>query len=501
MESKIPKEWKGKQSNYQPLNSAEWEKYQGIHNSDELNSVWLKSVKSRLEKLMSLIKANSHKHEDVAKMKFYTEYYVSEAKLNRKTYNEISNMYKSLFETSEKAHVCNYFPMYVDKHQNQKIIIEFENQLKEIEEITQIFKEAKKIYMIYENITDIVYFLSFSIQNSGSNNATIVLNLSKVNGQQITDTDWQSKVLLNEMHNSYLNSDNNFTDFSSFSLTSEIYDLFSDGFGEYVFDEKVANLSMENVLQISRIENKTFQGEMLAHSYSNEDQIFWFVAAKVGKIYLVYFDINELNFQKQLIYNFTDSIIITSLTWGKDFVVYAKMFDEYGLRELVIDHKNNNFIEKWHSELREGVYESVFLTHFIKDNNIHILNSRIKEENKTKYIQLETSKINSNLDRTDHWIIRNQTLFKKELELYMNNTLKVDSFYNPYTFISDHSGKSFLISLNKVFSLSVDWNEEISGYQFFESFKYKTTIIDILANNYNNTIAFAYIKEKDIIYI
>ena len=176
------------------------------------------------------------------------------------------------------------------------------------------------------------------------------------------------------------------------------------------------------------------------------------------------------------------------------------MFDEYSLRELVLD-QNKNFIEKWVSEAREGVFESVFLTHINVGNNIQILNSRIKEENKTKYIQLEISIIHpNNDDHLDQWFLKNQTLFKKELEIYRNSTLKVDAFSNPYSMISDHSGKSLIMTLNKVFSFSLDWNEETKNYQFFDCFKYKDNFISLIANNKDNTVAFVYIREKDTIY-
>ena len=221
------------------------------------------------------------------------KYYVSESKLQKTMYDEFNNVYSSLFDIAEsKTQPWTYFSMYVDIENCNKIE-QFENQLKEITEITKVLKDANKVFIIYKNITDTVYLLSFNILNSGSNNATIELSLAKVNGEQITDTNWKRKEVLMQIQSELFNSSTNLNDTLSSNFMSEIYNIFSNNSIEDSFEEQITSLGMDKILQMSRIDNKTFKGEMLAHSYSNEDQVFWFVAVKSNLVYLAYFDLAE----------------------------------------------------------------------------------------------------------------------------------------------------------------------------------------------------------------
>ena len=221
------------------------------------------------------------------------KYYVSDSKLQKTMYDEFNNVYSSLFDITEsKTQPWTYFSMYVDIENCNKIE-QFENQLKEITEITKVLKDANKVFIIYKNITDTVYLLSFNILNSGSNNASIELSLAKVNGEQITDTNWKRKEALMQIQSELFNSSTNLNDTISSNFMSEMYNIFSYNSIEDSFEEQITNLGMDKILQMSRIDNKTFKGEMLAHSYSNEDQVFWFVAVKSNLVYLAYFDLAE----------------------------------------------------------------------------------------------------------------------------------------------------------------------------------------------------------------
>jgi hypothetical protein len=176
------------------------------------------------------------------------------------------------------------------------------------------------------------------------------------------------------------------------------------------------------------------------------------------------------------------------------------MFDEYSLRVLKLDSKTNTWVEECHSERRDGLYESVFLTYFVYQNVTNILNSRIIQKGKYRHIQLEIS------EKYDHYnndtcLFLNQTMFEKKIGFPIKYNFKLDMFNKTYTMKSSHSGKSFMLSLGRHSVHSIDWNEDTGVFQFFDSFRRKSEIIDILANNQKNSIALVHIREDDSLYL
>lgn len=155
------------------------------------------------------------------------------------------------------------------------------------------------------------------------------------------------------------------------------------------------------------------------------------------------------------------------------------------------------------------------------EDNVNILNSRLKMINNTYYIQLEISPLYPNSLNT--CIIHNQTMFLREANNKLQYNMKADTLAKAYTKIlvsllkysdehsskvdqmsikSSYSNKSFLLSLDRKSVHSLDWNSGIQAYQFFDSFK-KNELheIDIIANDVDNKIAIIHIREDDSIYL
>jgi len=215
---------------------------------------------------------------------------------------------------------------------------------------------------------------------------------------------------------------------------------------------------------------------------------------------MTYFDMSDFSFGRQSTYTFPDNSFITSITCGKGFAVYSRMFDDYSLRSLKLNTETNEWSEHWHSEERDGLYESVYLTYYDDNKMIHILNSRILQKGKYRHIQLEISEMREKFEN-DTCIFMNQTMFNKKIGFPIKYNFKLDMYNKTYTMKSSHSGKSFMMSLGRRAMHSIDWNEEASSFQFFDSYKSKSEIIDILANNQNNSIALVHIREDDSLYL
>lgn len=461
---------------------------------EDLQSVWLRSLQSKTEKLRSLLKTKSYKQEDISKThsKPY-KYYVSSPKTLA--------LGDYFFERSKE---CDYRAVLSYNEPNQRIRA-FEKQCEENAKSTQLLKDSDKLVMFYKNLTESIYFLTVERTDPASKDAGIMIGLIQGSGVQATATEIYHLLQLKEVTESSKNTSHKVqNETSSSSSYLEIFlnafNLLSADFDDlYSSVTQKSSFDMSNVFQMSVTQKLNFQGELLVQSFSHNDLVFWFVHATGSEIYLTHFDLSEFNLVKQTNYTFPDNSIITSITCGKQFVVYSKLFDEYGLRELEFNPLTQQWKEKCHSEKRKGVYESVFLTHFEVDNNVNILNSRIKEYNNTEYIQLEILHMYDNTYET--CIFHNQTVFSHQLNLPIRYKKKVDMFNKTYTIKSSHSGESFLVSLNRHAVHSIDWNEEAATYQFFDSFKHKSEIIDIIANDRNNTIAIVHMRDSDMFYL
>ena len=60
---------------------------------------------------------------------------------------------------------------------------------------------------------------------------------------------------------------------------------------------------------------------------------------------MTYFDMSDFSFGRQSTYTFPDNSFITSITCGKGFAVYSRMFDDYSLRSLKLNTETNEWSE------------------------------------------------------------------------------------------------------------------------------------------------------------
>lgn len=194
----------------------------------------------------------------------------------------------------------------------------FNRQLDENMKVTQIFKEATKIITFYKNITENVYFITTKKTNSGSSSATSTISLIRADGEQVTTTEF-SKRLKNVL--TELESKN-----STIAETSSFRSLFSDFFDfidilsvelEFLFSthpQKLDTYSISDVLRMSVLNSTTFEGELVAQSFSQDDMVFCFVHVTSSATYLSYFDLNDFTMSSYSNYTFPDNSFVTSLT-------------------------------------------------------------------------------------------------------------------------------------------------------------------------------------------
>jgi len=381
---------------------------------------------------------------------------------------------------------------------------EFERRFDKNVMMTQTLSKAEIVYTFYKNFTDSIYFLGIERINYSSINAKFTISLTKGDGKVATET-YTYKLFKELLKTQSLHNlqDDVGTSSESFQTYTEYFlDFFnvlstsSDMVDPSIY--KSLQFNVDDIFQMDDVGNITIQGELINHSFSYSDNVFCAAYATPNKLMLLYFDLNDFNLSNTIEYEFEDMTLITSLTCGKDFVVYSKLFDKYNLRLLTLDHKTNKFSEKCHGEVRDGLYESTYLSYFKANDSTIILNSKIKDISGVKYIDLEALEGESN---DFACMIKNHSLFEKKLDVTINFTLKLDIVNETYTIESAHSGKSFMLSPDRLSVLSVYWNNSTSQYEYFTSFKRETELISLVANTEENDFAVVYIQDENQLFL
>ncbi len=90
---------------------------------------------------------------------------------------------------------------------------------------------------------------------------------------------------------------------------------------------------------------------------------------------------------------------------------------------------------------------------------------------------------------------KNHSLLEKKLEIAYSSILKRDIINQTYTIESAHSGKSFMLSSDRLSVLSISWHNDTALY--FNSFKRNTELISLLANTKDNDFAVVYIEQAN----
>lgn len=240
-----------------------------------------------------------------------------------------------------------------------------------------------------------IIFIAYEQRNKSSPQANAIVSLIKIDGHQSTYTEIFHLLKLKDSNITNEQPKPEKVNKTKTSFTSEFLDLFNllSSDLDYLYSASPIQNSydLSNLLNMKILDKVAIEGQNIVQSFADVDNVYCFIHSTHDQTVLTYYDMSNFTMKKYSSYTFPDNSQITSLTCGKGFVVYSRKFDQYKLRVLNLDVTKNKWEEKCHSDLREGVYESLYLSYYKNNDTYAIMNSIIKKSNDTHFVAFEIS--------------------------------------------------------------------------------------------------------------
>ena len=224
---------------------------------------------------------------------------------------------------------------------------------------------------------------------------------------------------------------------------------------------------------------------------------------------LFYFDLKTL---RRMEYVLGTHEIVTSLSCSAGRIMYSLLYDSLIFRELLINTTTEE-IYPVHQNVtdfpflkRPAGYESLNLHTFTDGPDLILLNSYLRTHpNKTRSVELLSYQLvpdeNPEYDQL-YWVRQGDLIFSKTFESFVTASSKKEILKEHQAFISAHSGKSFMLTLDRESLFSIDWQLNTTSTEspdsdllYFESFVNSQTnddIIGLVANDIKSSVAAIY---------